>query len=260
MPENNTKIEYMVNNRKYSLISDLHTHTIYSHGKGTIEDNVREARERGLQKIGISDHGPSHLGFGISRKDIPTMRAEITALQKKYTDIEILLGIEANIINRSGVLDLSAEDLMAFDYVIAGYHYGAIGRNPIGTLFNATENLIVHRAGKEPKKLMRRNTDYVVSALRNNDIQILSHPGDKAPMDLLEIAVVCAETDTLAEINTHHRSLSAEDLRTMTLTDVRFIISSDAHKPDRVGDFVSAVNLILDSGIDLDRVVNLEVS
>jgi putative hydrolase len=260
MTESNKKIEYMVNNRKYSLISDLHTHTVYSHGKGTIEDNVREACAKGLKKIGISDHGPSHLGFGIRRKDIPVMRAEIAALQKKYPDIEILLGIEANIVNRSGNLDLSKEDLKAFDYVIAGYHYGAIGRNPIGTVFNAVENLAAHHAGKEPRKLMRRNTDYVVRALRGNDVQILSHPGDKAPMDLLEIAVVCAETDTLAEINTHHRSLSAEDLKTMMLADVKFIISSDAHKPDRVGDFVSAVNLLLDSGIDLDRVVNLQVT
>ncbi|GFP36073.1 putative hydrolase, partial [Candidatus Hakubella thermalkaliphila] len=41
-------------------ITDLHTHTVYSHGKGTVEDIVRVAMRRGLQAVGIADHGPSH--------------------------------------------------------------------------------------------------------------------------------------------------------------------------------------------------------
>ena len=28
---------------EYRMLYDYHTHTIYSHGKGTVEDNVREA-------------------------------------------------------------------------------------------------------------------------------------------------------------------------------------------------------------------------
>ncbi|MDD6540033.1 MAG: PHP domain-containing protein, partial [Firmicutes bacterium] len=43
---------------KYELVYDLHTHTTYSHGKGSVEDNVREAFNKGLEYIAISDHGP----------------------------------------------------------------------------------------------------------------------------------------------------------------------------------------------------------
>ena len=32
------------------LTADLHTHTIYSHGTGTVEDNVRAAIEKALDK------------------------------------------------------------------------------------------------------------------------------------------------------------------------------------------------------------------
>ena len=39
------------------ILADYHTHTIYSHGKGTIEDNVKVAISKGIETIGISDHG-----------------------------------------------------------------------------------------------------------------------------------------------------------------------------------------------------------
>ena len=39
------------------IIADYHTHTVYSHGKGSIEDNVKVAIEKNIEKIGISDHG-----------------------------------------------------------------------------------------------------------------------------------------------------------------------------------------------------------
>lgn len=52
------------------ILSDYHTHTIYSHGKGTIEENVEAARKIGLKILAISDHGPGHMGFGIKKKKI----------------------------------------------------------------------------------------------------------------------------------------------------------------------------------------------
>ena len=50
-----------INNKNYIMRWDHHTHTIYSHGKGKVIDNVREALSKGLDSIAISDHGPGHL-------------------------------------------------------------------------------------------------------------------------------------------------------------------------------------------------------
>ena len=50
------------------LYGDYHTHTIYSHGSGTIRDNVEEALRKGLKEIGICDHGPGHYLYGVKRK------------------------------------------------------------------------------------------------------------------------------------------------------------------------------------------------
>jgi putative hydrolase len=254
------KVEYMINNKKYSLMSDLHTHTTFSHGIGTIEENVKAARSRGIMKIGITDHGPGHLIFGVRRWNIPKMRAEIERLGAMYTDMEILLGVEANIAGNSGLLDVKPDEFRYFDYVIAGYHYGALGNNPFGATFRVARNFAGRKSGIGASGLMRQNTKDIVHALESNPIMVLAHPGDKAPVDLLEIAVVCAKTDTLVEINTGHMSLSAEDLKTMALADVRFIINSDAHSPGRVGDFVAGVKLALDAGIDMNRIVNLQIS
>ena len=62
---------------KYRMVYDHHTHTIYSHGKGTIEDNVKAAIAKGLESVAITDHGPGHLTYGIDRNKLPQMRAEI---------------------------------------------------------------------------------------------------------------------------------------------------------------------------------------
>ena len=254
------QIEYMINNKKIRLLSDLHTHTTFSHGKGSIEDNVLSARSKGIMKIGITDHGPGHIGFGIRRREIPKMHDEINRLRAQYTDMEILLGIEANIVNSSGILDVKPTEFSDFDFVIAGYHYGVIGSNPVTSTASIFKNLTQEKTGKYTERQRKINTRNIVNALNTNDIMILTHPGDKAPVDLLEIAVTCAKTNTLVELNTHHNSLTAEDLKTMILADIRFIISSDAHKPARVGEFVRAIELVIDAGIDLDRIVNIEVS
>jgi putative hydrolase len=236
----------------------MHTHTVYSHGKGSIEDNVRAARTIGLKKIGIADHGPAHVGFGVDRKRLPLMRREVERLKKEYPDTDIRLGIEANIIYHDGILDIHPEDSHLFDYVLAGYHYGAVGRDPLSSVGRGIGNFLTPR-NMASRNMISKNTADIAAALRRNDVYALTHPGDKFPVDLIEVAAVCAETGTLVELNTSHRSLSEKDVSDMAIADVEFIISSDAHSPERVGDFRSAVDLVLASGIDVARVVNLSI-
>ena len=46
------------------ITADYHTHTVFSHGKGDVIDNVKSAKEKGLNAIGITDHGFNHPAFG----------------------------------------------------------------------------------------------------------------------------------------------------------------------------------------------------
>ena len=122
-----------------------------------------------------------------------------------------------------------------------------------------TQNYILTKLGKSTAKQKTINTDLAVKAIYNNNIKILTHPGDKGPFDIYELAVACAKKGTLMEISTWHPFLTVEGIKEAAKTSVNFIINSDAHSPDRIGDCEGAVKRILEAGLDLERVVNLEV-
>jgi putative hydrolase len=224
---------------------------------GSVEDNARAAARRGLLGVGISDHGPGHLFYGFKRSRFAEMRRAIEALKAQNPGLAVCMGVEANIVDASGRLDLSPSEFALFDYVLAGYHYGAFGERPLALGRLHAENLICDILGFSSKRLRIRNTEMTENALYNNDIKMLTHPGDKGPVDLFAVARACAETDTLFEINARHKSLTAEDLRTAARTDARFAVSSDAHSPGRVGEVTHAMELIRKAGLDVARVVNL---
>ena len=102
-----------------NIIEDYHTHTKFSHGTGSIEDNVQVALRKRLKTIAITDHGPSYEGYGINIRNFLQIKEEIKYLKEKYEDrINILLGIESNIIDSSGSIDIDYSVLEDLDIEI----------------------------------------------------------------------------------------------------------------------------------------------
>ena len=94
------------------LFGDYHTHTTYSrhnHGKGTVLENASVASDKGLKQIAITDHGFNHEFFGIRRKNIPELQEDILNA-KEITGVDILLGVEANLVSLDGEVDVKEED------------------------------------------------------------------------------------------------------------------------------------------------------
>ena len=238
---------------------DWHTHTVYSHGKGTIEDNVKRAVELGLESIAITDHGPGHFGYGFKRKDIPNMRRDIDELSEKYPDIKIYMSVEANIINPSGELDVYPEEFELYDFVIAGYHFGTLGEDKPSSLILHSRNLLASKLGTSSEALVDFNTRLTVKALKTNRIKTLTHPGDKAEVNMAEIYRACEETGTYLEISNRHKQLTVEQIKEATAYNVKFIIGSDAHISENVGSCEKALQRIEQAGLDPARVVNLEI-
>ena len=244
------KYEETVN--KYRMIYDHHTHTVYSHGKGTIEDNVRVASEKGLSSIAITDHGPGHLTYGIKMEKLPEMRAKIDRLKSVYPDIEVLLGVEANTLRVPPYLDVEDTDL--FDILLAGYHFGILKAGMI-------PNYISNHTGVfrgDSSTLMVKNTDMILNALYNNKIDILTHPGDKGPFDISDICRACEDTKTMVEINAKHDHLTVDEIKIAAKFDIKFIIGSDAHVPEKVGEFRQPLMRARAAGLDPERIVNIE--
>ena len=244
---------------RYRLLFDYHTHTVYSrvgpyfHGKGKIADNARAAYERGLKGLAITDHGPTDF-YGLDPRKLPAMRREIAEAMKSFPGLKVLLGVEADIVDTPNGLDVSPEDFSDYDFVNAGYHY-------VPNCHMIANWLSFHipfpAAARE--KLRRQNTERIVKALKNNDIMILTHPGDKAFIDEHAVAGACEETGTLVEINARHKHPDEKDLRLYASYNVRFVISSDAHRPEHVGRYAESLALAIRAGIDPGRIVNISI-
>lgn len=145
------------------ILADYHTHTKYSHGKGTIEENVLEAISKGIKTIGISDHGYKHLAYGIKLNDIYKMREEIDKLNEKYSNIEILLGMECNILDSYGNIDINDKIIENCDYIMAGYHFASTPTS-LKSMFNHCNNYMIKN-----EKSKDYNTKAIINAMKNND-------------------------------------------------------------------------------------------
>ncbi|MCT4583535.1 MAG: PHP domain-containing protein [Peptostreptococcaceae bacterium] len=238
-----------------NIIKDYHTHTVYSHGLGSIEDNVKVAIEKGLKTIGISDHGYKHIGFGIKYDDIKKMKEEIDILNEKYSQIEILLGVEANILDDKGNIDVDDYMLNYLDYVMAGYHFGSTPTN-----FKSLSAHVGNYIKPFKKNFVKYNTNAVVNAMKNNDLLAITHPGSKGTVDILEVSKASIITNTALEINSSHSHLNMEELKLLKdIENLKFIIGSDAHKPLDVGNFEKAIKRVKESKLDMKKIINAEV-
>lgn len=238
------------------LFADYHTHTIYSHGKGTIKENVEVAIQKGLKEIAITDHGPSHATYGIKRKNLAKMRYEIDRLNEQYPQIKILLGIEANLIGLDGTIDVNKEELRLIDKLLLGFHNGAVPKTirDGNNLYFKNYFSKLFKINSEICK--KRNTDAFILAMKKYNIDILTHPGAKIDIDIKRLAKAAGETDTALEINSSHGNLTVEYAKIAMKENVLFVINSDAHVPNNVGNFSKGIDIAKKAGIPDVRIIN----
>lgn len=173
---------------------------------------VDAAAEKGLQILGITEHAP-----GIPGTCAPIYFRNLHVVPRHIKGVELLLGVELNIIDYKGTVDLDEAMLKMLDIRIAGLH--SLCYTP-GTV--------------------EENTDAVIGAIRNPYVNIISHPGDGTALLQFEPIVLAAkESGTLLEINNSSlnpvrhkvmaRKNNLEILRLCKQYEVPVILGSDAH-------------------------------
>ena len=237
------------------VIADYHMHTKLSgDSKNELEAIVLKAISIGLEEIAITDHGPSHNGFGIKKSDFPVLRSEIDRMKAKYPEIRILLGLEANLVGYEGEIDIDEEMWTIIDWVNVGYHFGSNLKNDYKIHFY---NLMSRFSNRYYQKALKINTRAMVEAIKKNKINMITHPGAKGPIDIDAVAKAASDAGTLLEINNSHGHLTVEEIKIAMKYPVRFAVCSDAHKIENVGNVAQALDRAYIAGVEIQKLYNV---
>ena len=240
------------------LTGDYHTHTIYSHGKGTVLENAMRAKEIWLQEISITDHGFEQLAFGLRHERIPQLIADCKEASR-LTGIPVYVGTEANLCDENGRTDLREEDYKDFDIFLMGIHrfvkfthfrdfWNMFVRNSVDTTFHI----------RPSKSLVRYNTNAYINSIKKYPIDAVTHLNYQSFCDVVEVAKAARDYGTYIELNSKKVHLTDEELVKVRDTGVRFIIDSDAHSPDRVGDTKRVDEQLARVEIPRERIDNID--
>ncbi len=222
----------------YSIKTDLHTHSdVSDHAYSTVEENIRYAQSIGMEAIALTNHTTA-LG------DSPHIwHFEAIDLIPPYVDgVRVLRGCEANIIDASGNLDISAKQARKLEIVIASIHdhcYDGIDKSD-------------------------DHTAAYMNVLDNPIVDILGHSGNaKCPYDYEKVARKAKELHKLIEINSHTfdaRQASIENCRKIALACKKvgagICVDSDAHFSRSIGDFKKALLMLSDIDFPEELIMN----
>lgn len=241
------------------LYGDYHTHTTYSrhnHGKGTVLENASVAADKGLKQIAITDHGFNHEFFGIRRKNIPQLQEDILNA-KEITGVDILLGVESNLISLDGDVDVKEEDYEFLDILLMGFHK-MVHTNSMKDKVQLCWANILGKNFQPSKERINKNTTAILKAIDKYPIDVITHLNYGFQTDTIAVAKMAKQKGVYVELNGKRINFTEEEILIMKDEGIKFIVDSDAHKPEKVGEVNNGMNLIYKYDIPLSQVANID--
>lgn len=226
---------------KYVL--DVHTHTLASgHSYSTIREMANMAAEKGLSVLGITEHGPRmpgtcHNFYFSNLKVVPRV----------MSGVELLLGIELNILDTDGRIDLDEWMLRQMDVTIASMHPPC------------------YKSGS-----VEENTKAYINVLKNPYVDIIGHPDDnRYKIDYDAFVYTAKENNKLIEFN--NASLNPDGARVSAVENDYIILDlckkygqpvilgSDAHIDVDILNFDRAQKILDEIQFPNELIVNTSV-
>ncbi len=223
------------------IVADLHCHTVASvHAYSTVRDNINKAGSIGLQAIAFTDHG-----IGVADSPPLSFFDNLISLPDYIDGIRVLKGVEANIMDHDGNIDMPKKLLAKLDVVIASYHTSAV----------------------EPGDIQQHTNSYLMLA-KNPYVHIIGHSGShEYQYDYERVIPVFKENNKLVEINSHTficRKKSIENCKTIAMLcakhRVPIVVNSDAHSEFELGDIAAAVNMLNDIHFPKELILNTNLA
>ncbi|WP_028579244.1 phosphatase [Desulfogranum japonicum] len=217
---------------------DSHTHTVASgHAYSTLAENINVAAARGIKLLAHTDHGPAmpgapHVWFFMNMKVLPRI----------MHGVGLLRGVEANIINFHGELDIDEDARCQMDIVLFGFH------EPIVT------------PGSK-----RQHTEAVIRAMESGKVDVFAHGGNpRFPLNAEEVAQAAVDNNVLIEINNSSFTTSRVGSRNNCAALAEAVgnkggyltFGSDAHLADKVGNFDECLALIRSVEFPAERILS----
>lgn len=210
------------------LCMDLHTHTMAcGHGYSTLKENIEAAQECGLTFLGLSEHAPAMPGG-----THPFFFGNYKCIPREYGDLRLFCGVEANIVDFDGNIDMEEYLLKRVDYVIASMHVACIKPGSI-----------------------EENTRASIKAMKNPYVKILGHPDDsRYPLDYEALVQAAKEEKVFLELNNSSlnpgavRQNAAENaiklLETCKKYQAPIVLGTDSHICYTIGKFDRAMEIV----------------
>jgi len=195
------------------LVADLHCHTTWSDGSGTILDMAEKARALGLKVLAITDHS-CLLTVEKWRQQAEYIRE---ARRKLGKSLRLLHGIEVDI-SEDGELDFPAEALAEMDVVVASLH----------------DHLT------QPRHQITRR---LLRAMQNPLVDIIAHPTGRllfelpaADLDWDEVLPAARRSGVALEINSNPLRLDLDEVHARQAVElgIPLTIDTDSHRSEQL--------------------------
>lgn len=219
---------------------DTHTHTTASgHAYSTLLENVKEASLKGLKIMAVTDHGfllpggPSVLHF-----------SNLRVVPRIIYGVLVLRGVEANIMDFEGNLDMPDDRLKQLDVVIASLH-----------------DICIKPGTKE------ENTRALLKAMDNKYVDIIGHAGNPSyEIDIDRVVEKAKAKNILIEINNSSFVTSRKGsydncykiARKAGEIGATMVMGSDAHICFDIGNFEKSGELLQKLNIPDRLIMNID--
>ena len=222
------------------LRCDLHMHTDWSDGRGSIRQMVETAASLGHEYIAITDHSESsRVANGLTPDRLLAQIQQVREIDTEIDGMEVLAGSEVDIL-KDGSLDFPDELLAQLDIVVASVHAG----------FSMTE---------------AEMTDRVIRAVENPYVTIIGHPtgrllGRRPGYAInLEAVIDAAAAHCVAlEINAAPSRLDLEPsaVRLARARGVLLSVNTDAHTVPDLERVLFGINVARRGWLEKSDVLN----